>query len=576
MIEYRNIHIEYDRVLLENASFSLKSGCVTLIHGPSGIGKTALLYRLGLVVRDCDVLFEGNKIEDTDLYRRTCFSFVMQNNELINYLSVEENLREYARMAGAKISTKRIKKLLETVSLNVPLKQSCSLLSLGERQRLCIACALARNTRVIIADEPTASLDKDNKIMVFELLRKIAAMGKYVVLTSHEDIAPEYADVIYRISDKELVCEMDHEERSTSSYNHAFKPLPLISHHIMYYSRKNRTLILMNAVFLFLTVILSALISSWYGNYLDNTGKQLFESTEKYLYVTDGRNPGYPDKDTYECVSAEGIPVYSLKIAGTEISIVPYDPKALKTDQVFTKYGSDEHGIWFSYAAGDQYQGQKSGEFDLTISSEEGGSVWHGTSNGILKQGVYAYLLDTKELFVYMHPDDIASLKHGKRKGSLIYYDDFEQLEQAAAEYRKQGYTVNDEGAKYENIIAVKKNEIELFDKVKLILLAVTVLLLAGVNLITFRKRIRELVMLRISGVPGSVAGSILFLENLPALLVTFITGIVLSLILYFLKVSCLKSFLICFGTVLVIELVLLSINILNLQYMNFEKILRD
>lgn len=209
MIRLSNINLKFSRVLIENGRMNIPDGQITVITGKSGSGKTTLLYLLGLIssARDYHYYFDGHEVnlrsdKEVSSLRKTRIGYVFQDNSLIDSLTVAENIRNTARIAGVPITQNDVKHYLNQVKLDAGLRQYPKTLSGGERQRLAIACAMAKKPDLIIADEPTSALDKENSAVIMGIFKEFAAReNKKVVIASHSALAREIGDVIYEISD---------------------------------------------------------------------------------------------------------------------------------------------------------------------------------------------------------------------------------------------------------------------------------------------------------------------------------------------------------------------------------------
>ena len=209
MIRLSNINLKFSRVLIEKGRMNIPDGKITVITGKSGSGKTTLLYLLGLIssARDYHYNFDGHEVnlrsdKEVSSLRKTRIGYVFQDNSLIDSLTVAENIRNTARIAGVPITQNDVKHYLNQVKLNAGLRQYPKTLSGGERQRLAIACAMAKKRDLIIADEPPSALDKENSAVIMGIFKEFAAReNKKVVIASHSALAREIGDVIYEISD---------------------------------------------------------------------------------------------------------------------------------------------------------------------------------------------------------------------------------------------------------------------------------------------------------------------------------------------------------------------------------------
>lgn len=189
-----------------NLSFPDKGLC--LVMGPSGCGKTTLLNILG----GLDVKYEGEfvflnkKLSAKDFadYRKNYVSFVFQDYNLIEDLDVSENLSIGYNFASKDGETKQedvLKKVgLEDCEYRFPQE-----LSGGEQQRVTIARALLKDSKVLLADEPTGNLDKDNSTDIYNLLKEIS-LKKLVIVVSHdEQLGLKYADYVVRLDEGKVV-----------------------------------------------------------------------------------------------------------------------------------------------------------------------------------------------------------------------------------------------------------------------------------------------------------------------------------------------------------------------------------
>lgn len=248
MIILSNIHLEFDRTLVQNGTIVIPDQKITVITGKSGSGKTSLLYLIGLMSSNTgyDYQFDGSPVNlKSDLeisqIRKKQIGYVFQENSLIESLTIGDNLKYAAKIAGTVITDVDVLGYLEQVRLDVDIKKYPRVLSGGERQRLAIACAMAKKPDLIIADEPTSALDHDNSVLILSILKEFASkQNKKVVIASHNSLAREYADVVYEIQDEKIALkfgEVEGAEKETfrsaapsvfrfiSSLKYAFKSM---------------------------------------------------------------------------------------------------------------------------------------------------------------------------------------------------------------------------------------------------------------------------------------------------------------------------------------------------------------
>jgi len=206
----RDLRKTYDagRVrVLDGVNLEVKEGEIIALWGASGSGKSTLLHLLGgldvpdageLTVCGLDPRNEAHRLQ----LRRRHLGFVFQLHNLIPDLTVEENLRIPALAAGvAAAATKvKIRELAESVGIGHRLEHRIQDISGGERQRTAICRALMNSPQLLLADEPTGSLDEVTGDTVFNLLRNLAKdRGVTVVLATHERRFAEQCDRLLHV-----------------------------------------------------------------------------------------------------------------------------------------------------------------------------------------------------------------------------------------------------------------------------------------------------------------------------------------------------------------------------------------
>jgi lipoprotein-releasing system ATP-binding protein len=183
--------------LVRDVSLTIMPREFIAITGPSGSGKSSLLYLLGLLdlPTSGEVLVAGRSTtamteDERGTTRLTRFGFVFQFHFLLPEFSITENVALPMRALG-KLSQRsilaRAEELLASLGLGDHLPKTPDQLSGGQRQRVAVARALANDPPVILADEPTGSLDSVSTRQVFEILRDLVAVnGKTVVAVTHD------------------------------------------------------------------------------------------------------------------------------------------------------------------------------------------------------------------------------------------------------------------------------------------------------------------------------------------------------------------------------------------------------
>ena len=208
-IQVKNIHKQFgDFIALDNISLDFPSGELVALLGPSGSGKTTLLRVIaGLEQADAgSVLFDGTDVlalKDKELarFRNRNIGFVFQFHQLLPEFTTLENVAMPALIGGEKRSEAfaRAKELLSYMNLSDRFEHKPAQLSGGERQRVAVARALINKPAVILADEPSGSLDTQNKQELHKLFFTLRDEMKqtFVIVTHDESLAGDTDRVLH-------------------------------------------------------------------------------------------------------------------------------------------------------------------------------------------------------------------------------------------------------------------------------------------------------------------------------------------------------------------------------------------
>lgn len=214
MINLTNITKEfYDGTkyveVLKPTDIVFKEGEFTAIIGPSGSGKSTLLTIMGALQKPTKgtLEIEGQDVYELSEYKRTqlrfdSIGFVLQGSNLVPYLTLWEQYELKLNRSKTKKSTDTIKTLFDKLSITHIKDKYPEDVSGGERQRAAIGLALINNPRILLADEPTASLDTEKAFQVVELLREVSReFGASVVMVTHDARMLTYCDRVLEIRD---------------------------------------------------------------------------------------------------------------------------------------------------------------------------------------------------------------------------------------------------------------------------------------------------------------------------------------------------------------------------------------
>ena len=206
MINIRGVSLVYNQgkqnefCALKNINLDVNNGELVILKGVSGSGKSTLLSLIALLQKPTsgEILIDGTNIAKLpDAFcselRHKRLGLVFQNFNLIDGLSVYENLLAPFALTNFKANVREemIKRALELANIAHKRDENVSNLSGGERQRCAVARALSMDADIILADEPTANLDRDNARAFLGLLESFKALKKSVIVATHDSIFDE-------------------------------------------------------------------------------------------------------------------------------------------------------------------------------------------------------------------------------------------------------------------------------------------------------------------------------------------------------------------------------------------------
>ena len=198
---------------LKETSLSIESGEFVAVLGTSGCGKSTLLHVIGGIDEPDSgrVVIHGKEIYkmkrgERSVFRRRHIGMIYQSIYLLPYLNVEENIVLPLLLDGKELSKKRLEKLLEETGLTGKRESLPCQLSGGQQQRAAIARAIAASPAVILADEPTGSLDKKNRNIVMNLLKKLNRIYNITILmVTHDEELAKQCDRILHMEDGRII-----------------------------------------------------------------------------------------------------------------------------------------------------------------------------------------------------------------------------------------------------------------------------------------------------------------------------------------------------------------------------------
>lgn len=201
MIEIKNLYKSFeDKILFEDYSLTINKGEFIVFAGVSGCGKTTLLNMIGglespdkgTISVDGSLLSKKKNLRAYFLYK---VGFLFQNFALVEDKTIRQNLEFIQKKARTEMT---LEEALDIVGLGDRMEEKVYKLSGGEQQRVALARLLLKKCDIVLADEPTGSLDRGNGQKVLEMLHKMNEMGKTIIMVTHdEDIIKAEKKVIY-------------------------------------------------------------------------------------------------------------------------------------------------------------------------------------------------------------------------------------------------------------------------------------------------------------------------------------------------------------------------------------------
>jgi len=210
--------------VIDGANFTLQKGEFVALVAPSGAGKTTLLMMLGCVLEPTsgeitigdEVVYQNRwLVKDDRELRRKKIGFIFQHHYLIPFLNIEENvtLLPYQNGESKKVVQPRVKEIMQYLDMYDKMHNMPSELSGGQNQRIAIARALANEPDIILADEPTAALDRERAVSVVKMLKKITREHNVtIIMVTHDDRLLPYCDKVLTIKDKKIEIKENSDE----------------------------------------------------------------------------------------------------------------------------------------------------------------------------------------------------------------------------------------------------------------------------------------------------------------------------------------------------------------------------
>ena len=586
MIELKDICIEYDRVILDHASISIPAHSITLIRGKSGSGKTALLYCIALMDTKSkyqyyyDHRLIGEK--DRNNIRKECISYVLQENDLLAHLDVRGTLQYFAHIHNKHLSDKDIQDYLDKMHLDVTLNQNVMTLSLGERQRLSIATALVSNPQVLVLDEPTASLDHENEIEIYNILKELSA-HMTIVLASHSEEAIKYADIVYTLEDGRLTSDGSVIQEDIcgkgviSQVDHKF-----YKEYVKDYVKHYRFMYVLMMMVFILSLVSGQMILGIIHHSKDQGMQMLIGQLENKAIITKDKH-SYVDQDYSHFIKIDDkntFPLYKIytQIEGEDIYLVPYFKDDDLSKYIDRNIQETKTGIYMdneSYYLLNQGLSDNRVNLDLYITDQNG---MHQTSytfdmNGVFRNNKKVHYVSKSQRYIYV-PYSILQDIYKQSEctpryiGYIIKTDTYDELNELIDYYESKGYRINDSFTDREAMNSLDSYYKNMMFTFAGVILVISVLIDIVLESHLLMQRKKELVLLLISGLLKKDLQRISMVETLGSISIVVVSSTlissIMSLILGTFNMVTLSSMTVLFIVILLIERLVLQNKFIN------------
>ena len=586
MIELKDICIEYDRVILDHVSISIPAHSITLIRGKSGSGKTALLYCISLMDTKSkyqyyyDHRLIGEK--DRNNIRKECISYVLQENDLLAHLDVRGTLQYFTHIHNKHLSDKDIQDYLDKMHLDVTLNQNVMTLSLGERQRLSIATALVSNPQVLVLDEPTASLDHENEIEIYNILKELSA-HMTIVLASHSEEAIKYADIVYTLEDGRLISDGSEIQEDicgqgeVSQVDHRF-----YREYVKDYVKHYRFMYVLMMMVFILSLVSGQMILGIIHHSKDQGMQMLIGQLENKAIITKDKH-SYVDQDYSHFIKIDDkntFPLYKIytQIEGEDVYLVPYFKDDDLSKYIDRNIQETKTGIYMdneSYYLLNQGLSDNRVNLDLYITDQNG---MHQTSytfdmNGVFRNNKKVHYVSKSQRYIYV-PYSILQDIYKQSEctpryiGYIIKTDTYDELNKLVDYYESKGYRINDSFTDREAMNSLDSYYKNMMFTFAGVILVISVLIDIVLESHLLMQRKKELVLLLISGLLKKDLQRISMVETLGSISIVVVSSTlissIMSLILGTFNMVTLSSMTVLFIVILLIERLVLQNKFIN------------
>ncbi|WP_211750126.1 ATP-binding cassette domain-containing protein [Paenibacillus sp. Marseille-Q4541] len=404
MIQINNLIKSYSNSLVfDDTSYTFPSNGLTCLLGASGSGKSTLLN----MIAGFDSKYSGDiTVWDTSIskmnadelcaYRRDHIGFIFQNYHLLSGYTVLENILLACELntSSEEVNRQNAIELLNKLGLSQKTNEKIENLSGGQKQRVAIARALISNPRIILADEPTGALDRNNSDEIMKLLKEISKDRLVIVITHDQKICSYADDVIYIESGKLIAKNIDTQTDRTGDHSLSLNMANKVSAFKLGLKNFKVHITRYIAVSLAISIgILAFILSLSSGNIMD---KSISDFKDKNTAYNNGYIKGEDNGTVYKMLSSDGRienVYYQYKITDVTLSLGD------KTEKMAEKYPMPKATENMSYGTM-----PKAGQQEISLSPSLAKKFESDIRNLIgkeltLKYGVHEYRLAISGIF---------------------------------------------------------------------------------------------------------------------------------------------------------------------------------
>lgn len=498
------------------------------------------------------------------------------------HLDVRGTLQYFAHIHNKHLSDKDIQDYLDKMHLDVTLNQNVMTLSLGERQRLSIATALVSNPQVLVLDEPTASLDHENEIEIYNILKELSA-HMTIVLASHSEEAIKYADIVYTLEDGRLISDGSEIQEDicgqgeVSQVDHR-----LYREYVKDYVKHYRFMYVLMMMVFILSLVSGQMILGIIHHSKDQGMQMLIGQLENKAIITKDKH-SYVDQDYSHFIKIDDkntFPLYKIytQIEGEDVYLVPYFKDDDLSKYIDRNIQETKTGIYMdneSYYLLNQGLSDNRVNLDLYITDQNGMNQTSYTfdMNGVFRNNKKVHYVSKSQRYIYV-PYSILQDIYKQSEctpryiGYIIKTDTYDELNKLVDYYESKGYRINDSFTDREAMNSLDSYYKNMMFTFAGVILVISVLIDIVLESHLLMQRKKELVLLLISGLLKKDLQRISMIESLGSISIVVVSStlisVVMSCILGTFDIITLSSMTVLFIAIFLIERMVLQNKFIN------------